>query len=41
MLIRGLSMIKGDPELLALTSPLYDGLYEYIKRATRLGRDPS
>jgi hypothetical protein len=41
VLIRGLSMVRDDPELLALTSPLYDGLYEYIKRATALGREPS
>lgn len=41
MLIRGLSMIKDDPDLLALSSPLYDGLYEYIKRATVVGRTPS
>ena len=41
VLIRGLSMTKDDPELLALTSEIYDGLYEYFKRATLLGRDPS
>jgi hypothetical protein len=41
VLIRGMSMIKGDEELLELTRPLYDGLYEYMKRATVLGRDPS
>jgi hypothetical protein len=41
VLIRGLSMINEDDELLALTRPLYDGLYEYLKRATLLGRTPS
>ena len=41
VLIRGLSMVKDDDELLALTGPLYDGLYEYLKRATLLGRTPS
>jgi hypothetical protein len=41
VLIRGMSMVKDDEELLKLTSPLYDGLYEYIKRASVLGRDPS
>src|SRR5918999_5440263 len=41
VLIRGLSMTKDDPELLELTSEIYDGLYEYFKRATLLGRDPS
>ena len=28
-------------ELLEITRPLYDGLYEYLKRATVLGRTPS
>lgn len=41
VLIRGLSMVKDDVELLELTAQLYDGLYEYLKRATVLGREPS
>jgi hypothetical protein len=41
VLIRGLSMIKDDPELLDITGHVYEGLYEYLKRATVLGRDPS
>lgn len=41
VLIRGLSMTKDDPELLEVTGQIYDGLYEYIKRATLLGREPS
>ncbi len=41
VLIRGLSMIKDDPELLEITGTVYDGLYEYLKRATVLGREPS
>lgn len=41
VLIRGMSMIEGDKRLLELTSVLYDGLYEYLKRATVLGREPS
>ena len=41
VLIRGLSMTKDDPELIELTGEIYDGLYEYIKRATLLGREPS
>ncbi len=40
-LMRGPSMIKDDHELLRLRAPLYDGLYEYLKRATLLGRMPS
>jgi hypothetical protein len=36
VIIRGLSMIHGDEEMLQLTAPLYDGLYEYLRRATVL-----
>ena len=39
VLIRGLSMVRGDDEMLAITQPLFDGLYEYFKRATLLGGD--
>jgi hypothetical protein len=38
--LRGLSMIKPDDEILELTRPLFDGLYEYRRRATLLGREP-
>jgi hypothetical protein len=41
VLVRGLSLLRGDEELLALTAPLFDGLYEFKKRALLLGRDPS
>jgi len=41
VLIRGLSMVRSDDEMLELTGPLYDGLYEYRSRATQLGREPS
>jgi len=41
VLIRGLSLTQGDEELLALTAPLFDGLYEFKKRALLLGREPS
>jgi hypothetical protein len=41
VLIRGLSMTCEDEQLLALSAPLFDGLYEYRKRALLLGRDPS
>jgi hypothetical protein len=40
-LMRGLSMVRPDHEVLDLSAPLYDGLYEYFKRATLLGRDPA
>ena len=41
VLIRGLSMVRDDNALLELTGPLFDGLYEYEKRALLLGREPS
>jgi hypothetical protein len=41
VLLRGLSMIHDDEELLALSAPLFDGLYEYRKRALLTGREPS
>lgn len=36
VIIRGLSMRHTDEEMLELTAPLYDGLYEYLSRATVL-----
>jgi len=41
VLLRGLSMIRDDGEMLALAEPLFDGLYEYRKRALLLGREPA
>ena len=41
VLMRGLSLIKSDGQVLALSAPLYDGLYEYLKRAGLPGREPS
>jgi hypothetical protein len=41
VLLRGLSMVRGDEEVLAISGPLFDGLYEYRSRATQLGREPS
>lgn len=41
VLLRGLSLVCGDEELLALSAPLFDGLYEYRKRAILLGREPA
>jgi len=40
-LCRGLSMVLDDPAMLAVTGPLFDGLYEYRRRALLLGREPS
>ena len=41
VLVRGLSMIHGDDELLAIAAQLFDALYEYRKRALLLGREPA
>lgn len=41
VLLRGLSMVRDDAEILELSGPLFDGLYEYRKQATLLGREPS
>jgi hypothetical protein len=41
VVLRGLSMVREDEELLALSGPLFDGLYEYRKRALLLGREPA
>jgi len=37
VLLRGLSMIRSDDEMLELSGALYDGLYEYERRAAMLG----
>lgn len=39
-LLRGLSLLEGDEELLVVAARLFDGLYEYRKRALLLGREP-
>jgi hypothetical protein len=41
VLLRGLSMTNDDKTMLELTGSLFDGLYEFKKRALLLGRDPS
>ena len=41
VLCRGLSMTLDDPAVLAATGPLFDGLYEFRRRALLLGREPS
>jgi len=41
VLLRGLSMVRPDQQVLDLSAPLYDGLYEYYKRAGLLGREPA
>jgi hypothetical protein len=41
VLLRALSMMHGDGELLAISAPLFDALYEYRKRALLQGREPA
>jgi hypothetical protein len=41
VLLRGLSMVRDDDEVLAVSTVLYDGLYEFLKRAQLLGREPA
>jgi hypothetical protein len=41
VLCRGLSMVSSDDEMLAVTKPLFDGLYEYCRRAATIGREPT
>jgi hypothetical protein len=39
--LRGLSMTLDDATVLAVTGPMFDGLYEYYRRAALLGRPPA
>ena len=39
--LRGLSMVVDDVRLLELTGPLFDGLYEFRRRALMLGAEPA
>jgi hypothetical protein len=39
--LRGLSMIGTDEQTLALTGPLFEGLYEYHRRRMILGHEPA
>lgn len=41
VVLRGLSMVLADDEVLAVTGPVFDGLYEFHRRATLLGRNPA
>jgi hypothetical protein len=40
VVVRGLSLVTDDERLLELTGQLFDGLYEYRRRAALLGREP-
>ncbi len=39
--LRGLSMVGGDEQTLAVTKPIFDGLYEFYRRSLLLGREPA
>ena len=39
--LRGLSMVCTDHDVLTHTKPLFDGLYDYYRRANLLGREPA
>jgi hypothetical protein len=39
--MRGLSLVAGDQDVLDLTAVLFDGLYEFYRRALLLGREPA
>jgi hypothetical protein len=41
VLMRGLSMVRADHDVLAFSGPLYDGLYEYLRRTAATGREPA
>jgi hypothetical protein len=41
VLLRGLSMTNDDERMLELTAPLFEGFYEFKRRALLLGREPS
>jgi len=41
MVLRGLSMTRSDHEILSLSGPIFDGIYEYCRRSLLLGREPS
>jgi hypothetical protein len=39
--LRGLSMVCDDAEVLRVTGPMFDGLYEFYKRGLLLGTEPA
>src|SRR5262249_35978242 len=41
VLLRGLSMVRADHDVLRASGALYDGLYEYLRRSQLLGREPA
>jgi len=41
VVLRGLSMVGDDRRVLEVSGSLFDGLYEYYRRALLLGREPA
>lgn len=41
VICRGLSMVHDDPDVLAVSGAIFDGLYEHRRRALLLGREPA
>jgi len=41
VICRGLAMTQADPDTLAITHAVFEGLYEHRRRALVLGHDPS
>lgn len=41
VVVRGLSMVCDDERILEVTSVMFDGLYEYVRRRMVLGREPA
>ncbi len=41
VVLRGLSMVGDDERTLEVSGPIFDGLYEYHRRALLLGREPA
>ncbi len=39
VVLRGLSMVTDDDTMLALTGPMFDGLYEYFRRSLLAGTE--
>jgi hypothetical protein len=40
VICRGLSMVRTDEQILAVTGNIFDGLFEHRRRALLLGREP-
>lgn len=41
VVLRGLSMVCDDGQVLTVSGPIFDGIYEYYRRAALLGRAPA